>query len=35
MVEVMIRNYCGRNGITIPEPGTLFEGGQKPAHGKK
>ena len=20
MVEVMIRDYCGRNGVTIPEP---------------
>lgn len=23
MVEVMIRDYCGRNGVTIPKPGTL------------
>lgn len=21
MVEVMIRDYCGRNGVTIPESG--------------
>jgi hypothetical protein len=20
MVEVMIRDYCGRNGVTIPDP---------------
>lgn len=25
MVEVLIRDYCGRNGITIPQQGTLFE----------
>jgi hypothetical protein len=31
MVEVLIRDYCGRIGITIPEQGTLFDGGQKPA----
>lgn len=23
MVEVLIREYCGRNGITIPEQGDL------------
>lgn len=23
MVEVLIRDYCGRNGITIPEQGDL------------
>jgi predicted HicB family RNase H-like nuclease len=27
MVEVMIRDYCGRNGITISEQQTLFEDG--------
>jgi hypothetical protein len=25
MVEVLIRDHCGRNGIAIPEQGTLFE----------
>ena len=30
MVEVMIRDYCGRNGIAIPEQGALFHEGQKP-----
>lgn len=25
MVEVMIRDYCGRNGIAIPEQNDLFE----------
>lgn len=23
MVEVMIRDYCGRNGVTIPKTGAL------------
>ena len=31
MIEVMIRDYCGRNGMTIPEQGGLFEQDQKPA----
>lgn len=35
MIEVMIRDYCGRKGVTIPEPGTLFNGGQKPRSGTK
>jgi len=26
MVEVLIRDYCGRNGITILEQGDLLEG---------
>jgi len=26
MVEVLIRDYCGRNGITIPEQGDLLGG---------
>lgn len=26
MVEVLIRDYCGRNGITIQEQGDLLEG---------
>lgn len=25
MVEVLIRDWCGRNGITIPEQAALFE----------
>jgi hypothetical protein len=25
MVEVMIRNHCEKNGISIPEQGALFE----------
>lgn len=25
MVEVVIRDYCGRNGISIPEQGDLLE----------
>lgn len=29
MVEVLIRDYCGRNGIAIPEQAELFEDGQK------
>lgn len=35
MVEVLIRDYCGRNGITIPEQGSLFDDGQKPAGGRE
>jgi hypothetical protein len=31
MVEVMIRDYCGRNGIAIPEQVALFEEDRKPA----
>ncbi len=30
MVEVLIRDYCGRNGIAIPEQGALFDERQKP-----
>ncbi len=30
MVEVLIRDYCGRNDITIREQGSLFDGRQKP-----
>ena len=29
MVEVLIRDYCGRTGIAIPKQGALFNGGQK------
>ncbi|HMU91163.1 MAG TPA: hypothetical protein PKC34_08620 [Pseudomonadales bacterium] len=25
MVEVLIRDWCGRNGIVIPEQGALFD----------
>lgn len=25
MVEVLIRDYCGRNGIAIPEQAVLFD----------
>lgn len=35
MVEVLIRDYCGRNGIAIPEQGSLFEDNQKSAKGGK
>lgn len=35
MVEVMIRDYCGRIGVTIPEQGTPFEQGRKPAARRK
>lgn len=24
MIEVMIRDYCGRNGVKVPEQGELF-----------
>lgn len=29
MVEVLIRDYCGRNGITIREQGDLLSGKNK------
>jgi hypothetical protein len=29
MVEVLIRDYCGRNGIAIPEQGELLGSGKK------
>ncbi len=35
MVEVLIRDYCGRNGIVIPEQDDLFDGGPKPAKGRR
>jgi hypothetical protein len=35
MVEVLIRDYCGRNGIAIPEQGTLFDDSQNPVEGNK
>jgi len=34
MVEILIRDYCGRNGIAIPEQTELFEDGQKFTSGK-
>jgi hypothetical protein len=30
LIEIMIRDYCGRNGIAIPEQGSPFGEGQKP-----
>lgn len=33
MVEVLIRDYCGRNGIAIPEQNDMFDNGPKPARG--
>lgn len=31
MVEVLIRDYCGRNGIAIHEQGDLFNDRREPA----
>ena len=28
MIEIMIRDYCSRNGISIPEQGVLFGDGK-------
>jgi hypothetical protein len=33
MVEVLIRDYCGRNGITISEQQPLFDDDQQPPTG--
>jgi hypothetical protein len=33
MVEVLIRDYCVRNGIPIPEQGDLFDDSQKRGKG--
>ena len=33
MIEVLIRDYCGRNGITIQEPQALFGEVRKSPHG--
>jgi len=30
MIEVMIRDYCGRNGVKIPEQSELFQDRDKP-----
>ena len=35
MVEVMIRDYCGRKGIAIPEQGTAVDAGRKPVKRAK
>ena len=36
MVEVLIRDHCGQNGITILEPGTQIDGAREIAtDGKK
>lgn len=32
MVEMLIRDHCGRNGIAIPEQGALFD--EPTAHGE-
>lgn len=34
MVEVMIRDYCGRIGVTIPEQTALFHEDNRPAGGR-
>ena len=34
MVEVLIRDYCARNGIAIPEQQVLFNNDDKNAGGK-
>ncbi|MBS9405667.1 hypothetical protein KG088_18955 [Halomonas sp. TRM85114] len=35
MVEVLIRQHCGRNGIAIPEQGALFNDVRTPVSEKK
>ena len=35
MVEMMIRDHCGRNGIAIPEQVALIDRIQKPTKPKK
>ena len=30
MIEVMIRDYCGREGVEIPEAAASWEAQQKP-----
>ena len=34
MVEVLIRDYCGRSGIAMSEQGSLFEQDRKPNDGR-
>lgn len=35
MIEVMILDYCGRNGVAIPEQGAQSADGQIPATSGK
>jgi hypothetical protein len=35
MVEVLIRDYCERNGVSISEQAMLLESRQKPSAGRK
>ncbi len=35
MIEVLIRDYCGRNGITIPEQKALSLGDDRTAKSAK
>ncbi|MDA8118894.1 MAG: hypothetical protein M0Z85_02330 [Gammaproteobacteria bacterium] len=35
MVEVLIQDYCGRNGIAISDPGMVPEKRQKPRPSTK
>lgn len=35
MVEVLIRDYCGRNGVAILEQDAPFDEGPKPAKRNK
>ena len=35
MVEVLIRDWCGRNGITIPEQEDLFDAPPAAPRGRK
>lgn len=35
MIEMMILDYCGRNGVAIPQSSVLFQGGPKSAPGSE
>jgi hypothetical protein len=35
MVEVLIRDWCGRNGIAIPGQDDLFDGGPKSTNSQR
>ncbi len=35
MVEVMIRDYCGREGIAIPKQGARLDDGKQPVKRRK
>lgn len=35
MIEVMILDYCGRNGVAIPQSSVLYQGGTKSAPGSE